>query len=974
MVFKRSMKAFFENSLLNGANGTYLEDLYERYLSNPAEVSKEWVSYFQSLQPHSTPQGPIEVPHSPIREYFRSLAKFPGVRSSDPAERTILSAPSQAAVASLREAYRSFGHCVAKLDPLDLQKRPLHPRLNLAQHGFSPADPHDPQKTYLTYGLLRQERAPLEAIVQRLEAIYCGHVGYEYQHMTAAEEVSWLQARIEDPQAADLPLEVRQSILQHLTAAEGIERYLHTKYVGQKRFSLEGGESFIVIMNELIQRAGGYGFQEIVIAMAHRGRLNVLVNTLGKAPKDLFAEFEGKKKTTLMSGDVKYHQGFSSDVMTHRGPVHLALAFNPSHLEIVSPVAQGSVRARQDKRKRLNTPEPASEVLSIVAHGDAAFSGQGVVMETFNMAHTRGFGVGGTIHIVINNQVGFTTSELEDARSTPYCTDVAKMVEAPVFHVNGDDPEAVLHVTQLALDYRHRFQKDVVIDLVCYRRQGHNEADEPSGTQPLMYQVIKNLPTTRERYAQQLIKEGQITVEVEKQMIEAYRQCLDQGEIVLPQFRVAGLTPPASPWVAYASDSTDVPIQTAVDLAQLKRLGVVMNHCPAEYVLQAQVNRVLAARTEMLAGKQPLDWGCGELLAYASVLADGYNVRLCGQDSGRGTFSHRHAVLHDQKTGAVDIPLSHLSDLSDLSDVSDPAGAALKPAGQYVVIDSLLSEEAVLAFEYGYATTDPNTLVIWEAQFGDFANGAQVVIDQFISSGEHKWGRLCGLTLFLPHGYEGQGPEHSSARLERFLQLCADRNIQVCVPTTPAQIFHLIRRQVRQLVRKPLIVFTPKSLLRHKLAVSSLEDLSTSESRSSAFGLLIPETEAQDTRTVRRVVLCSGKVYYDLFGLRASLGMTDVAIVRIEQLYPFPHVDLRALLASYIGATEVVWCQEEPMNQGAWYCTQHRLREALAPHQALHYVGRPASSSPAVGYHALHQEQQEALVQSAILNKMLDMV
>ncbi|MCA3850893.1 2-oxoglutarate dehydrogenase E1 component, partial [Burkholderia sp.] len=726
---------------------------------------------------------------------------------------------------------------------------------------------------------------------------------------------------------------------------EGLERYLHTKYVGQKRFSLEGGESFIGAMDEVVQHAGKSGVQEIIIGMAHRGRLNVLVNTLGKMPADLFAEFEGKHVDDLPAGDVKYHKGFSSDVSTEGGPVHLSLAFNPSHLEIVNPVVEGSAKARMDRRG----DEDGLQVLPVQIHGDAAFAGQGVVMETLNLAQTRGYGTHGTLHIVINNQIGFTTSDPRDARSTLYCTDVVKMIEAPVLHVNGDDPEAVVLAIQIAIDYRMQFHKDVVIDIVCFRKLGHNEQDTPAVTQPLMYKKIAQHPGTRALYAEKLVQQGVITAEDADSYVKAYRKAMDDGHHTVDPVLSNYKSKYAVDWVPFLNRKWTDAADTAVPLAELKRLGERITTVPENFKVHPLVERVINDRRNMARGDQPLDWGMGEHLAFASLVASGYSVRLTGQDSGRGTFTHRHAVLHDQNrerwNDGTYVPLQNIAE-----------GQA-----KFTVIDSVLSEEAVLGFEYGYSTAEPNTLVLWEAQFGDFVNGAQVVIDQFISSGEVKWGRVSGLTMLLPHGYEGQGPEHSSTRIERFLQLCADHNMQVVQPTTPAQIFHLLRRQMIRLFRKPLIVATPKSLLRHKEAVSDLSELA-----KGSFQPVLGETDGGiDAKKVKRVLACSGRVYYDLVAHRREAKANDVAIIRIEQLYPFAHKQFEAEMKKYENATEVVWVQDEPQNQGPWFYVEHHLKEGMKEGQKLAYSGRPASASPAVGYYAKHYEQQKALIEGA---------
>jgi 2-oxoglutarate dehydrogenase E1 component len=784
----------------------------------------------------------------------------------------------------------------------------------------------------------------LRDILAQLKTIYAGNIGAEFAHVSESDERLWLQDEFQQGRlTGTLTTDERRNILWQLTAAEGLERYLHTKYVGQKRFSLEGGDALIPLLDDLIQKAGAGGVEEVVIGMAHRGRLSVLVNLLGKSPAALFSEFEGVYDPNRLkgSGDVKYHKGFSADLRTTSGNVHAVLAFNPSHLEVVNPVVEGSVRARQERRGDVH----GERVLPLLVHGDAAFAGQGVVMETLQLSQARGFFTGGTVHVIINNQVGFTTSEPADARSTMYCSDVAKMLEVPIFHVNADDAEAVVFVTRLALKYRMRFRKDVVIDLVCYRRHGHNEADEPAATQPGMYRVIRTHPTARRLYADQLIAAGILTEADVEAMFEQYRGGLDEGR---PQARASlGMigNKYTVDWSAYAQIDWTERVPTGVPLARLKSLGQRITSFPDGFVLHPRVAQVIANRRKMVQGELPLDWGCAESLAYASLVEDGFPIRITGQDSGRGTFFHRHAVLHDQNTDGTWIPLQHL--------------AATQPRVQ--IIDSVLSEEAVMGFEYGYSTTEPNSLVVWEAQYGDFANGAQVIIDQFISSGEAKWERFCGLALLLPHGYEGAGPEHSSARLERFLQLCAENNMQVCVPSTPAQMFHMVRRQMRQPFRKPLIVMTPKSLLRNVLAVSTLEDLTR-----GGFARVIGEIDEIPAREVRRVVFCSGKVYYDLLKARRKEGLRDVALVRIEQLYPFPSEEYQAILNRYPEAREVVWCQEEPQNQGAWYQIRHRLQELVLGKRPVLYAGRSPAAAPATGIGKIHESEQQALVAAAL--------
>jgi 2-oxoglutarate dehydrogenase E1 component len=941
-----SMEHLWRSSHIYGGNATYVEDLYESYLIDPNAVPGEWRSYFDSL-PRVDGNTMQDVPHSTVRERFAQISKM-RVRT----EATV-AADSQATeyerkqvrVVQLISAYRQRGHQKASLDPLGLAERQHIPDLELSFHELSTAD----FDTVFQTGSLHigKADASLGEIVDAMERTYCGHVGAEFMHIVATEERHWIMQRMESVRSApDFGAEVRDTLLRRLIKAEGLEKSLASKYPGTKRFGLEGGESLIPMMYEMVQRAGGYGAKEIVIGMAHRGRLNVLINVFGKKPSSLFDEFEGRA-TYNSSGDVKYHQGFSSNVMTPGGECHLALAFNPSHLEIVSPVVEGSVRARQDRR----LDSLGNTVLPIVVHGDAAFAGQGVVMETFQMSQTRGYRTGGTIHLVLNNQIGFTTSRRSDARSTEYCTDVAKMVQAPILHVNADDPEAVLFVTQLAVDYRNEFKKDVVVDLVCYRRRGHNEADDPSVTQPLMYEKIKHHPTTLDLYAQRLIAEEVIAADEYQSLVDGFRESLDRDEPLVSNLVTEPNTELFVDWSPYLGHDWDVAGDTRIDIHHLQHLANQINQAPEGVPLNRQVKKILEDRRKMAGGAMELNWGMAETLAYATLLEAGYPIRLTGQDVGRGTFSHRHAVLHNQKDGSIYIPLQRIA----------------KEQAVFDLYDSLLSEEAVLAFEYGYATTSPQGLVIWEAQFGDFANGAQVVIDQFITSGEHKWGRVCGLTLLLPHGYEGQGPEHSSARLERFLQMCAEHNVQVCVPTTPAQIFHMLRRQAIRPLRRPLIVMSPKSLLRHKQATSTLEELANGQ-----FQTVIGETDEMDDSKVRRVILCSGKVYYELRDARRERGINDIAIIRLEQLYPFPEEELYLQIAKYPNIRDAVWCQECPMNQGAWYSSQHHMRRVMYRHKPelyLRYVGRDASAAPAAGYMALHIAQQDAFINEALADE-----
>jgi len=932
------LKQFAQSSQL-GANAAYIEDLYEQYLVDPDSVGAKWKTYFDGLKGREAG----DIPHSVVIDQIAVAGKL--AAAGKLATATGGGDERERAIGKLITAYRSRGHLAANLDPLGMMAKTEAPDLAIGFHRLSESDL---SVEFSTGGVGGKDRMKLGDLVALLKATYTGPIGAEYMHITDVEQRRWMQERMETAGGKyGRTAEDKKRILERLTAADGLERYLGTKYVGQKRFSLEGGDALIPLMDTTIRRAGEQGGKDVVVGMAHRGRLNVLVNTLGKPPRHLFDEFEGKfehvHNDLAHQGDVKYHMGFSADVATPGGPVHLALAFNPSHLEIVDPVVVGSVRSRQARRG----DKGAQQVIPVLIHGDAAFAGQGVVMELFQMSQARGFRVGGTIHIVINNQVGFTTSERQDARSTLYCTDVAKMVGAPVLHVNGDDPEAVVFCAELALDFRNRFGKDVVIDLVCYRRHGHNEADEPAATQPLMYQVIRKHKTPRELYAAQLLAEGVIKDTDAQALFDSHRQKLDDG-MVTTELVTVQPDEYAIDWSPYLKGKLTDKVDTKFDGKKLKKLADTINDVPAELKLHPRVAKIYEDRRKMAAGEQSGDWGFAENLAYATLLEEGYKLRLVGQDCGRGTFFHRHAILHEQTTDEYVLPLRRL--------VKNPADVT--------IIDSLLSEEAVMAFEYGYATADPQTLDIWEAQFGDFANGAQVVIDQFLSSGEAKWGRLCGLALFLPHGYEGQGPEHSSARLERFLQLCALENMIVCTPTTPAQTYHMIRRQMRMTTRKPLVVMTPKSLLRHKLAVSSLDELS-----KGSFQALIPDATA-DAKKVKRVVVCGGKVYYDLLEEAQKQGLKDVAIVRVEQLYPFPRTELAAELKRYSAATDVVWCQEEPQNQGAWYQIAHHLRACLQPKQSLHYTGRARSPSPAAGHFSDHVIEQTTLVADALVNPL----
>ncbi len=936
LTVSTSLKQQYQTSHLGGTNAAYVEDQFERWLANPDSVADHWQELFAELSESDEPS------HSAVLARFQQLAgsghyRLGGLGGDN---RAAGDDHKQAGVLKLLNAYRVRGHQKAQLDPLGLSHRPEVPDLNLETHDL---DQSDLSREFDTGSLAAPERMRLDAIIELLEKTYCRSIGTEYIHITDTSQRRWLQERLEGCQGDfTQSKQTRMRILGKLTAAEGLERYLHTKYVGQKRFSLEGGDSLIPLLHELMLHTGANGTKQAVIGMAHRGRLNVLLNILGKPSTKLFAEFDGTANNGNGAGDVKYHLGYSADLDTEGGSLHMALAFNPSHLEIVDPVVVGSARARQIKNNR----GEFGKVLPVLVHGDAAFAGQGVIMELFNMSQARGFAVGGTVHVVVNNQVGFTTSNPLDARSTLYCTEVAKMVQAPIFHVNANDPEAVVFVCKMADDFRQEFQKDVIIDLVCYRRHGHNEADEPSATQPIMYQVIRELPTTRELFANKMIEAGLLSTNDVKQMQNDYRQHLDNGEPVTDVRDSTGAEEGHVDWTPYLGVHWDDAADTTLKPEAVQRIADTMTKLPDDFKLHARVQKVIDDRKKMGAGEIPMDWGFAENVAYASLIEQGHGLRLVGQDSGRGTFFHRHAILHDQNTGRCILPLERFTE--DKHNVT--------------VIDSLLSEEAVMGFEYGYASTDPQTMVIWEAQFGDFANGAQVVIDQFITSGETKWGRLCGLTLFLPHGYEGQGPEHSSARLERFLQLCAQDNIQVCIPSLPSQFFHMIRRQMLRPYRKPLVVMTPKSLLRHKASVSHLNELAI-----GGYQVVLDEVDnAIQPKDVKRLILCSGKVYFDLATARAENNIEDIAIARLEQLYPFPKREVQALFERYALADEVVWCQEEPLNQGAWFVLRDRIQRCLTENQTLSYAGRAELASPAVGYAKAHAREQTELVKDAL--------
>ena len=931
---KNYLQQMQTSSALSGANADYIEMLYEQYLKDANSVPSEWQTYFSSLA--TTKQG--DISHAAIRERFLALGQQPAriITSSE-----AIVEHKQAAVTDLVNAYRRLGHMHANVDPLGLIKAPDIPDLALEFYGLTDADL---TTEFDADGAVGLTRASLQKIITVLKQTYCGSIGAEIMHIANAEERQWLLQRFEAIKGKPTFSNDQQiRMLEKLAAVDGLEKYLGTKYVGQKRFSIEGADALIPMMDALTYHSAANDVKEIIVGMAHRGRLNMLVNFLGKPPASLFDEFEGKIEGNR-SGDVKYHKGFSSNVITPSGTVHLAMAYNPSHLEAVNPVLEGSVRAKQWRRG----DEERQQVIPVLLHGDASFSSQGVVQETFNMSQVPGYTVGGTLHIVLNNQVGFTTSA-QEGRSTYYCTDIAKMVDAPIFHVNGDDPEACVFALNLLYDYRKRFKKDVVVDLICYRRHGHQEVDEPTMTQPLMYQVIKKHPTPFKFYANKLEQQNIITAKQAQQIVKDYRTALDSGSPVIdidPEAKRGEAHKYAINWKAYNITDWRTPVATNVDEKRLQEIAKKLMASISNYKLQPQVAKLMTNRTKMANGEIPLDWGFAETLAYATLLLEGHPIRIAGEDVQRGTFGHRHSVVHDYETGKTYMPLAHL----------DPQQAPIW------IYNSILSEFAAMGFEAGYAAAAPDTLVIWEAQYGDFANGAQVIVDQFLSSGEQKWGQKSGLVLFLPHGYEGSGPEHSSARLERYLQLCAQHNMQVCVPTTPAQVFHMLRRQMLRMMRLPLVVMTPKSILRSPLAVSPLDEFVKGK-----FEPILDEVDSEiKVDKVKRVVICTGKVYYDLLTKRRAEKITDIALIRIEQLYPFPTEELKKVLQRYSHAKEVIWSQEEPRNQGTWYSMQHHMHAALAKQQTLECVSRAASAAPAGGYMSTHLDRQKEVVNDTL--------
>ena len=915
-----------DSTPLHIGNAGFLDDLYVAWCRDPGSVDPQWRVFFAGLDDGlASPPPPVPV----------DGPELTGQQVSQITER-------QMRVVALINANRYRGHRGADIDPIKVYERPPVPDLDPEHYGFG----EDDLDRIFNVGSLHfgKPEATLREIHDLLRDSYRGSIGTEVTHLSSTEQKRWIQERLETSRGRpNFDAAKKRDILRRVTAARKLEDYLHRKYVGQKRFSLEGGENLIPLLDEVVQDAGSRGVREAVIGMAHRGRLNVLVNILGKHPGALFGEFEGEVDEAVGSGDVKYHLGFSSTLETPGGPLHLVLAFNPSHLEIINPVVEGSVRARQERRG----DSTLDQVLPILIHGDAAFSGQGVVTETLNLSETRGYGTGGTVHVIVNNQIGFTTSDPLDSRSTLYCTDVAKLVQAPIFHVNGNDAEAVVFVAKLALDFRMRFKKDVVVDMICFRRYGHNEADEPLATQPMMYKKVRDQVGPRKVYADRLVAEGMVDPGEPEAMSQEYLGALEANRVVSRPLVDDRVNPYLADWTPYIGTDWRAPGNTAVTIERIERLGRKLCEYPDDFELHRSVRRIIDARGEMARGDRPMDWGFAENLAYATLLEDGHSIRLSGQDSQRGTFFHRHAVLHNQKRFGTHTPLEHL----------------FEGQPRFRAINSMLSEVAVLGFEYGYCTAEPEGLTIWEAQFGDFVNVAQIVIDQFLSSSEVKWGRLCGLVLMLPHGYDGQGPEHSSARLERFLQLCAEDNMQVCMPTTPAQMFHLLRRQLLRPYRKPLAVMSPKSLLRHRLSTSTRGDLCT-----GGFQVLIDEIDNIDPGQVTRLVMCSGKVYYNILERRRESGLRHVAIVRLEQLYPFPEAEIRAILEEYPKATEICWAQEEPRNQGSWFfmLSRRHLAGCIQRKHKLTYAGRDYSASPAAGYLSLHTSQQRALVETAL--------
>ena len=954
-----------ESSFLSGANSDFIENLYSRFLQNPGSVDQSWQQFFQEVGDDlesvmAEARGASWQPAGGNGRYLLDDGFDFGIaadRAASHAQQVGVEDVRLATLDTIRalmliRSYRVRGHLKADLDPLKQEPTKEHPELDPTTYGFGEADMDRP---IFLDNVLGMEEATMRQIMEVVQRTYCGTLAVEYMHIQSPEQKAWIQQRIEGPdKEITFSLMGKKAILNKIIETEGFENYLNVKYTGTKRFGLDGGEAIIPAIEAVIKRGGQLGVKEIVIGMAHRGRLNMLCNVMGKPYRAVFSEFQGtpaNPEDVQGSGDVKYHLGSSADREFDDNRVHLSLTANPSHLEAVNPVVLGKARAKIHQLGSLQ--EGAGKVLSMLLHGDAAFAGQGVVAECFGLSELKGYRTGGTVHFVHNNQIGFTTAP-HFSRSSPYPSDSAKMVMAPIFHVNGDDPEAVVHGAKIAIEFRQLFEVDVVVDMFCYRRHGHNEGDEPSFTQPLMYKTIRQHPTTRQIYAEKLVTEGTITDAEYQEMEQSYRALLDQ------EFEAAsGFKPNQADWLdGRWTGMQTAPTgarrgETAVDLKTLKRLGMKLTDVPENHVVHRTIQRQLDAKKRMIETGEGVDWATGEALAFASLLEDGYPVRLSGQDSGRGTFSHRHSVLVDQETEERFIPLANLSDTQ----------------ASFEVIDSMLSEMAVLGFEYGYSMAEPKALVLWEAQFGDFANGAQVIIDQFISSGESKWLRMSGLVLLLPHGYEGQGPEHSSARLERYLQLCAEDNMQVVNITTPANYFHALRRQVSRQFRKPLIVMSPKSLLRHKKCVSDLESFGTGW---TFHRVLYEDNPPAPAKKIKRLVLCTGKVFYDLVEERERRGVDDVHVMRVEQLYPYPTEALSVELKAFRHVDSIVWCQEEPKNMGAWFFVEPWLEEVFGDVRMkkvsrARYAGRKASASTATGLLRKHQAEQAQLLEEALV-------
>ena len=934
---KKTMSDYMSDSHTSGGHLSYLEDLYESYLQDPNSISEEWKSYFNDLPFQNGSKK--DSSHLNVIKHFKNTPR----RSASKVKATSENKnPLEAKVQTLIKAYRDYGHTAADLDPLGIAEKVIHSDLHKTEGLFN--SDQLSKRVNCNFPIGSNAEYEVSDLIDGLKTTYCKNIGIEFQHISNKRERSWIIEKFENSDHQISDKERKKEILKRLISARGLAQFLSSKYPGMKRFGIDGCESLIPLVDTLIKTTSKNGAEQICFGMAHRGRLNLLVNVLGKVSKELFEAFEEDFDLKGSStGDVKYHLGYSSNIRTDHGDVHVSLTNNPSHLEIVNPVVVGSVRARQD---RLGDTF-RNRVVPILIHGDAAFSGQGVVMETLQMSQTRAYGVGGTIHVVVNNQIGFTTSHTRDARSTRYSTDISKFIEAPIIHVNADDPEAVVYVSELASEYRENFKKDIVIDLVCYRRSGHNEADDPSSTQPLMYKAIKSHKTVLDMYEKLLTADLIISDDEIKEFKKSYRKQIENGESVTPNLAPRSNDDQWFDWEPFMNRKWYEEVTTAVPQKEIEKNALSIVNTPADFSLQKKVQKIFDERVKMSQGDIKLNWGFAEMMAYSSLLKEGYPVRFTGQDVRRGTFDHRHAVIFDQESGEGFLSLDTIA----------KEGKTLVN-----IYDSLLSEEAVLGFEYGYSATWPSGLVIWEAQFGDFANGAQVVIDQFIVSAEHKWERLSGLVMLLPHGFEGMGPEHSSARLERFLQLCAANNIQVCMPSSPSQIFHLLRRQAIRKMRRPLIVITPKSLLRLPEAASDLSELT-----NGSFNCIIEDDLPKEK--IKRVVLCSGKVYYDLKKARDEKGISDVALLRLEQLYPFPYFEAEEMLKDYLHVEEFIWAQEEPRNQGAWFSHRHRLERVLNKlniENSFKPISRPPAAAPAVGLMKLHLQQQQELVDNVL--------